>query len=87
MRFDPMNFTEWWDKNGMDSMSDADFTYGEEVWQAARRDVWSNVFQVVSDNPQIATREFIKKLEALRDEAGCGPSVEVIPMLSNGEGR
>lgn len=39
----------------------------------AKRAVWATVFQIVSDNPQMATREFIKKLEAARGEDGCGP--------------
>lgn len=43
--------------------------------QQAKREVWEAVFQIVSDNPQMATREFIKQLEAARDEDGCGPLV------------
>lgn len=70
-----MTFEEWWDKNDMDSVPDSSFTYGEEVWKAAQRDVWADVFQIVSNNPQMATREFIKKLEAARDAGGHGPAV------------
>lgn len=41
--------------------------------QQAKHEVWEAVFQVVSDNPQMATREFIRKLEAARDADQCGP--------------
>lgn len=55
---------------------DDNLTWGEEVWKAAQRETWAKVFQIVSDNPQLATREFIQLLEAARDEAGCGPVVD-----------
>lgn len=46
--------------------------------QQAKREVWEAVFQVVSDNPQLATREFIRKLEEARDMDGCGPLVNLV---------
>lgn len=45
-----------------------------DVVHKAKCDVWATVFQIVSDNPQMATREFIKMLEAARDADGAGPS-------------
>lgn len=77
-RFDnAMTFDQWWDKEDRDSVPDSDYTFGEEVWKAAQSDTWSTVFQIVSDNPQMATREFIRLLEAARERAGAGPIVEV----------
>lgn len=50
-----------------------DFGFGENVWQAAQKATWAEVFQIVSDNPQMATRELIRTLEAARESAGYGP--------------
>jgi hypothetical protein len=48
--------------------------YFTSLNRATKKEVWARVFQVVSDNPQMLTREVIKKLEAVRDEDGAGPS-------------
>ena len=63
-------FARWHEKN---STHGEDFTYGEEVWRTARRDLWGTMFQIVSDNADLATREFIRLLEAAREEDGYGP--------------
>lgn len=34
-----VKFERWWDKNDMDSVPDADFTFGEEVWKVARKEL------------------------------------------------
>lgn len=70
-----MTFKEWWDKENMDAVPGADFTEGQEVWNAAKRDAWVCVFQIVSDYPHLASRDFIKLLEAEREKDGCGPLV------------
>lgn len=55
-------------------MSDDSANDSDDVVRKAKCDVWATVFQIVSDNPQMATREFIKMLEAARDADGAGPS-------------
>lgn len=40
-----------------------------------RRETWEKVFQIVSDHADLASREFIKLLEAAREEADFGPKV------------
>lgn len=68
-----MSFEEYWEKEWADAPTEtADRTFGEEVWKDCRKDTWKDVFQIVSDKPQFATREFIKELEAARDRAGAG---------------
>lgn len=34
-----MTFQQWWDKEDRDSVLFSDYTYGEEVWNAARKDL------------------------------------------------
>lgn len=68
-----MTFNEWWEKHDQVSDPFSNFTYGEQVWQAAQSDTWGAVFQIVSDNADLATREFIRLLEAAREEDGYGP--------------
>ena len=66
-----MSFDDWFNEHGIVALPDS--VSGEQVWQAAKRDVWGEVFQIVSDNPHMATRVFIRKLESARGEDGCGP--------------
>lgn len=67
-----MTFQQWRDKQSVDG---TDFLADdEEIYKAAQRDTWAEVFQIVSDHSQMASREFIKKLEAARGEAGAGPT-------------
>lgn len=54
-----MTYTQWNSKTPSASP--------EDIWEAAKKDAWANVFQVVSDRPDLATREFIKRLEAARN--------------------
>lgn len=69
-----MNFPEWYNRKWGDvPVGFADRTFGEEVWKAAQRETWAVVFQIVSDYPHLASREFIKRLEAARGEDGAGP--------------
>lgn len=70
-----MTYDQWWDETYANTFTDGDanYTFGEEVWQVAQREVWNTVFQIVSDNAQMAERRFIKKLEAARAEAGFDP--------------
>ena len=72
-----MTFDQWWNRNEMDRVGHADRTSSEEVWGDAQSDVWADVFQVVSDHAHMASREFIRKLEAARETAGYGPATGV----------
>lgn len=67
-----MTYEEWWDREDYDSVPDSDFTFGEVVWKASQRDAWEAVFQIVSDQRHPVSREFVKELEAAREEAGAG---------------
>lgn len=71
-----MTFDEWWEENyaNVHTDGDANYTFGEEAWKAAQQETWRAVFQIVSDNPQMAERRFIRKLEAARGEAGFDPA-------------
>lgn len=48
----------------------------EKVWDDSAKETWTQVFQIVSDNPQMFDREAIKKLEAARERAGVGPMAQ-----------
>lgn len=34
-----MTWDRYWDKEDLDSVAFADYTYGEEIWKAAREDL------------------------------------------------
>ena len=63
------DYDEFYDRQ---SGAGDDYTWGEEVWKAAVKTTWAKVFQIVSDRPDQATREFIKKLKAAREQDGAG---------------
>lgn len=63
-------YDEFYDRESGDG---DDYTWGEVVWQGATRAVWAKVFQILSDRPDMATRELIRQLEAARDADGAGP--------------
>ena len=69
------DYDEFYDK---ESGYDDNYTWGEVVWRAAVIKTWEKVFQIVSDRPDLVTREHIKRLEAARDADGAGPlSIEL----------
>jgi len=70
-----MSFDEWWEEYRSEHAIPIAENRGiaEDVWNEALRETWLKVFQIVSDNPQMFTREAIRKLEALREADGQGP--------------
>lgn len=74
MTFDEYRAKHWFE---ISPENMADSGGAEKVWSDAQKDAqketWEQVFQIVSDNPQMFSREAIKKLEAARERAGAGP--------------
>jgi endonuclease/exonuclease/phosphatase family metal-dependent hydrolase len=65
-----VTFDDWWEDN---FDKHVDRAFAQEVWDTAKKAVWADVFQVVSDHAPLASREFIKLLEGARNEDGAGP--------------
>lgn len=70
MTFDEYRAKHWFEISP-ENMADSEGA--EKVWSDAQKETWEQVFQIVSDNPQMFSREAIKKLEAARERAGAGP--------------
>lgn len=70
-----MTFDELWKQKWVNRRDDpgADRPFAQAIWNAAKKDVWATVFQLVSNRPDFCTHQFIKMLELERGKDGAGP--------------
>ena len=59
-----MTYPDWLNQEHVTSTPDI-----ERAWQVSQRAAWETVFDIVSAKCHLATREFIRELEAARGKA------------------